>query len=646
MKISLKIGITLVAFSLLIASIGYISLVQLNRIAEPITKDIPESITELIAASRLGGLAELLRSYDVILSQSAESYTLTKNKTWEERYRQLEPELDEQIKTAIEDSNEKNKEILSRIYEANRAIVEMQYSSIDLVNEGRQEIATSLLDSDKYLEQKRNYEQRLREYEVASGSEYIQALAASTELLTSAMTDAQQLVKDSSQLFLVYILIYIIIAAGLGFFLFRSVAKPLKSLRNATEKIADGQWDVKIDSTGDNDEIHDLAKSFKSMVVAVKRSEELLSAAEKKYRVLYESSPDLYCTTSIDGVISDCNDSFSKRLGYTKQEIIGSSIFNYAADVEAIKNLLEAWKRTGHVTSNEVWLKSKDGIAFPTLISANNLYDENGNLIGSNTIIKDIAEIYEARKKIEKQAVMELQLVELKKLEKAKDEFASMMTHELKTPLAPIFGHCEMLKEPGLLGNLSPVQLEAVNKISQSARRLERLIGDVLEAQRLGMGNMKFDKEEFDVTKFMAEIHNDYIQLMKEKQIRIINYTEENLTLKSDKNRIRQVIDNLMLNSADFTPNKDGEISIGAVRVDDNVVFHIKDNGIGIPEDQLDKIFVKFYQVDTSHTRKHPGTGLGLAVCKGVVEGLGGKIWIESEVGKGTSVYFSIPENE
>ena len=159
MKISLKIGITLVAFSLLIASIGYISLVQLNRIAEPITKDIPESITELVKASRLGGQSELLRSYDEILSQSAENYALTQDKTWEERYRQFEPELDKQIKAAIEDGNEKNRESLSGIYEVNHAIVEMEYLSINLVNDGKQEDAISLLKSDKYLEQKSNYEQ-------------------------------------------------------------------------------------------------------------------------------------------------------------------------------------------------------------------------------------------------------------------------------------------------------------------------------------------------------------------------------------------------------------------------------------------------------------------------------------------------------
>ena len=645
MKISLKIGITLVAFSLLIAAIGYISLFQLNKIAEPLTKDIPESITKLVEASRLGGQAELFRSYNEILSQSAENYALTQDKTWEERYKQLEPELDQQIKAAIEDSNEKTKESILAIDEANRAIAEIEFRSIDLVNDGKQEDAISLLQSDKYLEQESNYEQRLREYEVVSGSEYIKALAASTEVLTSTITDAQKLVKDSTQLFSFYILIYIIIAAGLGFFLFRSVAKPVKSLRNATEKIASGHWDVKIDSKG-NDEIHDLARSFKSMVETVKKSEELLSAAEKKYRELYESSPDLYCTTDREGTILDCNKSYSKRLGYTKEEVIGTPIFNYAVDIKGIKNSFDVWKEAGNVISDEIWLMARDGTTFPTLFSANNLYDENGDLIGSSIIIKDISEIYEARKKIERQTVMELQLAELKKLEKAKDEFVSMMTHELKTPLTPIFGYCDMLKEPGLLGNLNPVQLNSVNRISQSSRRLGRLIEEILEAQRLGMGNMKFDKHEFDVAKLMTEIYDDYIQFMKEKQIKIINYTEEKLTLKSDRNRIRQVIDNMVFNSTDFMPEKDGEISIGAVRVEGEIVFHVKDNGIGIPQDELDKIFAKFYQVDTSHTRKHSGTGLGLSICKGIVEGLGGKIWVESELGKGTSFYFSIPHEK
>ena len=371
------------------------------------------------------------------------------------------------------------------------------------------------------------------------------------------------------------------------------------------------------------------------------------SSSEKKYKDLYENSPALYRTINTDGTIIDCNKSYAERLGYTKDHVIGHSIFDHTADndIESMRESFENWKQTGSVNNKEVWLKTKDGVTFPTLISANNLYDESGALIGSNTIIKDISEIYEARKRKEHETLMELQLAEFKKLDKLKDEFASMITHELKSPLTPITGYCHMLKKSGLLGELNSEQLDAVNKIYQNARRLEQLIRDVLEAQKLEMGRMKFDKKEFDVAKFMGDIHKDYLSLMKEREINFVNSSQEKLILTSDMNRIRQVLDNLVLNASDFTPAKKGKIEIGAESQDHRVVFYVKDNGTGIPKEMQSTMFKKFYQVDTSLTRRHAGTGLGLVVCKGIVEGLMGTIWFESEPGLGTSFYFTIPLN-
>ena len=389
------------------------------------------------------------------------------------------------------------------------------------------------------------------------------------------------------------------------------------------------------------------ALSFKSMENSARKSEGAHSNSEKKYRDLYENSPALYRTINTDGIIIDCNKSYAERLGYTKEDVIGTSIFNHSADndIDAMRESFETWKQSGSVKNREVWLKTRDGTMFPTLISANNLYDEYGTLIGSNTIIKDISEIYEARKRKEREALMELQLAEIKKLDKLKDEFASMITHELKSPLTPVMGYCQMLQKPGLLGNLNSGQLDAANKIYQNAHRLEHLIRDVLEAQKLEMGRMKFNKKEFDATEFMAGIHNEYLSLVKEKEINFVDSTEEKLNLTSDINRIRQVFDNLILNAIDFTPEKKGKIEIGARSEDGKVVFYVKDNGTGIPKDTQSTMFRKFYQVDTSLTRKHAGTGLGLVVCKGIVEGLGGTIWFESQSGLGTSFYFTIPKN-
>lgn len=453
----------------------------------------------------------------------------------------------------------------------------------------------------------------------------------------SPTKETQELIKSGTQLIFFGIFIFMVMTATMGF-LVHSVTNPIRKLRDTADKIARGDQDVKIYNKG-TDEVRQLAISFNTMV-------DKLRNLNSRYKDLYENSPALYRTVGVDGIISSCNKSYTERLGYTKEEVIGTHYNKYTApnDVRAMTHAFETWELTEISKNIEIWLKTKDGTTFPTLISANKLYDEKGNLIGYDNIIKDNSEIYETGKKLEKDAIMELQLTEAKKMEKLKDGFVSMVTHELKTPLTPIRGHCEMLKEPGLLGDLNQDQLNSIDKIAESALRLEQLIGDVMLAQRLETGQMAYDKQKFEVTKFMSDIHNDYSQIMKDKQIEFVNSTQENLTLWTDKSRVRQIIDNLIQNSVDFTPKNNGRIEIGAKSEDHKVVFYVKDNGIGIPKEVQPIMFKKFYQVDASHRRKHTGTGLGLVICKGIAEGLGGGIWFESEPGESTSFYFDIPQ--
>ncbi len=374
---------------------------------------------------------------------------------------------------------------------------------------------------------------------------------------------------------------------------------------------------------------------------------EVQSSSEKNYKDLYENAIDLYRTISTDGIIINCNKSYAERLGYTKEEIIGTSIFKHTSDnyMQAMTDSFETWKRNGIVKNREIWLKTKEGTTFPALISASNLYDKDGRLIGSNTIIKDISEIHEARKKIERDRIVELQFEELKHFEKLKIEFFSMITHELKTPLFPILGYCEMLAEHVSSTYLTTEQKEMIGEVYSNAKKLNNLIRDLLDAQKLELGRMQFNMANFDVTGFMTEIYTSYLALMKERQINFVNTAEEKLVLTSDENRIKQVIANLILNSLDFVPLGKGKIEISAKSIDGVILFYVRDNGIGIAKDQQKFLFKKFYQADTSLGRKHTGNGLGLAICKGIIDGLGGRIWVESEEGKGTSFCFSLPKN-
>lgn len=243
---------------------------------------------------------------------------------------------------------------------------------------------------------------------------------------------------------------------------------------------------------------------------------------------------------------------------------------------------------------------------------------------------------------------MEL-IVETEKLrerDNLKDELSAMVSHELKTPLVTISGYAEMLKEDNALGTLNPDQKHAVDAIDANCSKLERLIGDILDVQKVDLRKMKFNKNEFDVSEFMEDLIQIHARLMTDKKIHFANLSREKITITSDKDRLAQVFANLIKNAIDFVPENRGKIEIGAQYEDTkNVLFYVKDNGNGISKENQENLFKKFYQVDTSLKRKHGGTGLGLVICKGIVEGLGGKIWFESEEGKGTTFYFSIPVN-
>jgi len=129
----------------------------------------------------------------------------------------------------------------------------------------------------------------------------------------------------------------------------------------------------------------------------------------------------------------------------------------------------------------------------------------------------------------------------------------------------------------------------------------------------------------------------------QDKGGQLINQTTEKITIKSDAPRLAQVLTNLINNAIDFIPKNEGKIEINAQKKDGQVQFYVKDNGIGMSLENQKKLFQKFFQADTSITRKHGGTGLGLSICKGIAEALGGKIWVESEEGKGSNFYFTTP---
>lgn len=230
-----------------------------------------------------------------------------------------------------------------------------------------------------------------------------------------------------------------------------------------------------------------------------------------------------------------------------------------------------------------------------------------------------------------------------KKVEVAKDEFLAMITHELKTPLVPIQGYSDILLGEHL-GQLNQTQKERLKIISSSASTLLQLISDLLDAQKLELGQLRIKKE---VNNLNDTIEKTIVGMQPQAladEISLTYVPKKGVSAYYDDERIKQVLTNLIKNSLKAAQPKTGKVEVILEDRENEVVVSVKDNGRGIPPEARDKIFKKFYQVDTTSTREKGGSGLGLSICKGIVEAHGGKIWVENESPKGTVFSFTIPK--
>ena len=226
--------------------------------------------------------------------------------------------------------------------------------------------------------------------------------------------------------------------------------------------------------------------------------------------------------------------------------------------------------------------------------------------------------------------------------DKLKQEFLDLITHEFQTPLVPILGFSQALQYPEIYGKLTEKQLEAVKIIFNNSNNLQTMITNVLDVINLETGKMKFYHEEFNVNDLVIEFLDEYDYKINEKKIQVTKKIDSNLIINSDRFRIKQVLRNLIDNAISFVPKDNGKIEIGFSEKEDHVLFYVKDNGQGMDKHEQSEIFKIFYQVVQGKRRKHGGLGIGLAICSLIVENLGGDIWIESELGKGSTFYCSV----
>lgn len=229
----------------------------------------------------------------------------------------------------------------------------------------------------------------------------------------------------------------------------------------------------------------------------------------------------------------------------------------------------------------------------------------------------------------------------LKQASRAKSDFLASMSHELRTPMNAILGFTELMLD-GIYGDLSPSLKRPLTDVQVNGRHLLRLINEVLDLSKIEAGHMELSLDEYSVRDVVDTVKASLRSLAEEKGLEFVaRVPAEPLRASGDAKRITQCLLNLAGNALKFT--KEGRVEIGVNLKGDQLLYRVADTGIGIPPDQIGRLFQEFHQLDPTITHEFGGTGLGLSITKKFVELHGGRIWVESEVGRGSTFSFTVP---
>lgn len=354
-----------------------------------------------------------------------------------------------------------------------------------------------------------------------------------------------------------------------------------------------------------------------------RRAEQSLRRSEEHFRSLIENATDIVAVVGQDGRFRYVGPSVRRRLGYEPEELVGSSILKIVHPDDAVR-VLDAARRLLTDTDRQLPIEyrclHKDGSWRILVASGKPRLDEDGQ----RTIVINVHDV-----------------TERKEAERVKDELVSTVSHELRTPLTSLRGFAELM-----LKREFPVekQREFLSIIHSESLRLSNLINDFLDLQRMESGRQQYSFAAVALPALLRDTAAVFGQPNGGHVLRI-EAADSLPPVRADAERLRQVLTNLLSNAVKFSPDG-GEILITAHSEGHEVHVAVTDHGLGIPAEALPKLFGKFFRVDNRETRRIGGTGLGLALVKQIVEAHHGRIWVESEVGRGSTFHFTLPVAE
>lgn len=470
--------------------------------------------------------------------------------------------------------------------------------------------------------------------------------------------EAHYPIKKAQKFFAVFTIIGIIFSASIIILLMKEFLNPLIILTSQVERIGSESGKRHLLNINARGEIAILENSFNEMLKKLYNREEELSRLSRAV----EFSSAIVLITDVDGIIEYVNPKFTEITGYTREEVVGKkpSILKSGNKTQEEYRLLWETIKSGKEWRGVFLNKKKNGELYWASSSISSVKDASGNIINFVSIQEDITKIIKAEEDLQKAKEM------AEAANMAKSNFLASMSHEIRTPMNAIIGVSDLLLET----NLTPDQLRYVKIFKNAGENLLNIINDILDLSKIEAGHIEIEYMDFDLIETVEKTCEIMSLKAHEKGLDFICHIHNDIPahLKGDPFRLKQVLTNLIGNAIKFTDNgevvvelslfkdkskteisKSEEINASAKNkikeecayVD--ILFSVKDTGIGIPEDKIKVIFDKFTQIDTSTTRKYSGSGLGLAISKNLVTLMGGNLWVESKVGKGSSFFFTLP---
>ena len=406
------------------------------------------------------------------------------------------------------------------------------------------------------------------------------------------------------------------------------------------------------------------------------KSLEALKESEKSYRNIIENIQDAYMRSDKEGLIVMASPSAARVYGYdSPEEMIGTSALSYYKNPNDRRYVLDVLQKNGKIEANESEALRKDGTCFFASQNAQYYYDNEGVIQGTETLVRDITSLKKAEKEIQERLEKERQLTEelssaneelqaiseevltsndelrhaqnnlrllvseLKMSNKELEQFAYVASHDLQEPLRMITSFTQLL-EKRYKGQLDVDADDYIGFVVDGAHRMKDLIDDLLEFSRLNTEVREFELVIMEIA--LEDVLRNLKPSIRESKAHITHDYLPNIM--GDHVQIIQLLQNLIGNAIKFKGNDPPDIHISAKDNGNDWLFSVSDKGIGIDQNHQEQIFSIFKRL---HTREeYPGTGIGLSISKRIVERHNGQIWIESELGKGSTFYFTIPKVE